>query len=482
MMGGVVSYLVLRVLMTVLNVEIPIGPSMVVSAQPQINGAALGATVGALLLALTVFGLEPALRLTAKRDVREVLAAGGGSVGTPTTKRQHRLLRWQVAISAGFFIIASMSAPYLASEARHDPGVVLDRMAVAFVSFYGQSWEEAKARAAVDRILDEGARTPGVGAIAVSTGLPFGTTITPGAALSTPDKPFVRSEDKTWAILVAVTPQYFRAAGTPLLRGRGFDDRDTAASQRVVIIGESAARKLFGTPDAIGRELLIKVDTRGYRREEEPRLVTIVGVAADADTKNYFSRRSQTLYLPFTQEYMPYVTVIARTSAPDAVPALRQLIRKADPDVPIERIGTAHSVLTGPYAFLRAAGIVAISLGALTLLLAMVGLYGVQSQVVALRTREIGVRMSLGATAGQVRAMVLRDGYTPVLQGLAIGLFIGMAGRAIVRSVMVAPLDIFDPWMLLAVPIPLLLAAFGACFLPARRASKVDPNIALRHL
>lgn len=482
LMGGVMSYVVLRVLMTVLNVEVPIGPSRVVSAQPQINAAALAATVGALLLALAVFGLEPALRLTAKRDVRDVLAGAGGSVGMPTTKRQHRLLRWQVAISAGFFIIASMSARYLASDARHDPGVVLDRMAVAIVSFYGQQWEEPKARAAVDRILEEGTRTPGVEAVAVSTGLPFGTTITPGATLSTPDKPIVPREEETWAMLMAVTPQYFRAAGTPLLRGRSFDDRDTATSQPVVVVGESAARKLFGTSDAVGRDMLIKVDTRGYRNEEEPRLVTIVGVAADADTTHYSSRRSQTLYLPFTQEYMPYVTVIARTSAPHAVPALRQLIRDADPDVPIERIGTAHSMLAGPYSLLRAAGIVAVSLGALTLLLAMVGLYGVQSQVVALRTREIGVRMSLGATAAQVRAMVLKDGYTPVLQGLAIGLFIGIAGRTIVRSFITARVDIIDPWMLLVVPIALLLSAFFACYLPAYRASRVDPTVALRHL
>ena len=480
--GGVVSFIVLRALMALLNVEVPIGPSIVVSAQPRINAAALAATVGALLLALAVFGLEPALRLTAKRDVRDLLASGGGSVGTPTTKRQRRLLRWQVAISAGFFIIASMSAQYLARDTRHDSGVMLDRMAVAIVSFYGQPWDEPKARAAVDRILQAGSRTAGVEAVAVSTGLPFGTTITPGAVLSTPDKPVVPREQETWAMLMSVTPQYFRAAGTPLLRGRGFDDRDTATSQRVVIIGEWAARRLFGTPDAVGREMLIKVDTRGYREEQDRRLVTVVGVAADADTTRYSSRRSQTVYLPFTQEYLPYLTVIARTSAPDPVPVLRQLIRNGDPDVPVERIGSAHAILAGPYVFLRAAGTVAVSLGALTLLLAMVGLYGVQSQVVALRTREIGVRMSLGATAGQVRAMVLKDGYTPVFQGLMIALFIGVAGRAIVSSMVVGLIDVIDAWMVILVPAPLLLAAFFACYLPARRASRVDPNVALRHL
>ena len=123
-----------------------------------------------------------------------------------------------------------------------------------------------------------------------------------------------------------------------------------------------------------------------------------------------------------------------------------------------------------------------LSLGAITLLLAMAGLYGVQSHIVAHRTREIGVRLSVGATAAQVRRMVLKDGYAPVLQGLALGLFFGVVGRALVRSFLVARVDVIDPWMLLLVPIPLLLAAFCACYLPARRASRVDPNVALRHL
>ena len=132
--------------------------------------------------------------------------------------------------------------------------------------------------------------------------------------------------------------------------------------------------------------------------------------------------------------------------------------------------------------FLRRAGIIAVCLGAVTLLLAVVGLYGVQSYIVAHRTREIGVRMSLGATGEEIRRMVLRDGYRPVLQGLAIGLFIGVAGRAIVRSFLTVTVDVIDPRMLLVVPIPLLLAAFFACFLPAYRASRVDPNVALHHL
>jgi ABC-type antimicrobial peptide transport system permease subunit len=132
--------------------------------------------------------------------------------------------------------------------------------------------------------------------------------------------------------------------------------------------------------------------------------------------------------------------------------------------------------------FLRAAGGAALALGALTLLLAMTGLFGIQSHIVAHRTREIGVRMSLGATRAQIERMVLKQGYRPVTEGLALGLFVGGTGRAIVRAYLDVDIDIIDPWMLVIVPVPLMLAAFCACYLPARRAGGVEPNVALRHL
>jgi ABC-type antimicrobial peptide transport system permease subunit len=145
-------------------------------------------------------------------------------------------------------------------------------------------------------------------------------------------------------------------------------------------------------------------------------------------------------------------------------------------------IGTGREILSGPFMFLRAAGLAALALGALTLLLAMVGLFGVQSHIVARRTREIGVRMSLGASAVQIKRMVLTDGCSPVVEGLALGLFIGLAGRAVVRAYLDIEVSVVDPWMLLTVPIPLIVAAFCACYLPAHRAAAVDPGVALRHL
>jgi ABC-type antimicrobial peptide transport system permease subunit len=157
-------------------------------------------------------------------------------------------------------------------------------------------------------------------------------------------------------------------------------------------------------------------------------------------------------------------------------------IRRADPDLAIAAIGSGPTVLSGPFGLLRAATTASLALGLLTLAMSMVGLYGVQSLAVGRRTREIGVRLSFGATSAQVKRMVLTDGYRPVFEGMAIGLFMGIAGRAIVRVFLDVPLAVLDPWILAVVPLPLIVAAFCACYLPARRAAAIEPMVVLRDL
>jgi hypothetical protein len=213
-------------------------------------------------------------------------------------------------------------------------------------------------------------------------------------------------------------------------------------------------------------------------------ITTVIGVARDTDVGRIFGEPRAFVYLPLAQRYDSSLTIVARSTgdAAPAVRALREALRHTDPDLAVEASGTGRAILAGPYVFLRAAGVAALALGALTLLLAMVGLFGIQSHIVTQRTREFGVRMSLGATAAQIERMVLKDGCRPVVDGLALGIFIGLAGRTIVRAYLDIDVSILDPWMLLVVPIPLILAALCACYLPAHTAAGMDPNTALRHL
>jgi putative ABC transport system permease protein len=479
--GGAAAYVLMRILLAGLKIDLPVSRASMMSVEPVVDQGTLLVAAGALLVSLVVFGLEPAVQLTRTGNVNRDLSEGAGGLGIANTKRQRLLVRWQVAISTGFFILASLSVRYVIAEMRHDSGIQIDRLAIATLNFSAQGWDETRARRAIDRILVESRKHHEIQSLAVSTGLPLGT-YAPQLRLSTPDKPITPRGAFPDASLVASTPGIHRTLGVPLLRGRTFDDRDAAGSTAVIVISETAAREVFGSSDVVGRDLLMQVVGRGPERP--PQTATIIGIAGDTDTSYSSSHRSGIVYAPIAQRFDPSITVTAHASGSTgaAIGALRTAIRQADPDVAVEALADGRVMLSGPYVLLRFLGVSSFSLGLLTLVLAMVGLYGVQSHGVAHRTREIGVRMSFGATAAQIKSMVLKDGYRPVFEGIAIGVFIGLSGRAIIRAYLDAKIGILDPWMLAVVPIPLMLAAFFACYLPARRAASVDPTVALRHL
>lgn len=473
--GAVASYVVFQILRVLMDADfsltLPTGGRLTLAIRPALNVPAFGMAAASLLLSLAVFGLEPALQLTRSLDVRGALAAGAG-VGSPRARRQRTLLRWQVAISAGFFIIATMFVKYTIEEARHDAGIDMERLGVAVLNFQTQPWDEARVRRTLDRVLEQGRNDPSVEALSVSTGMPFGLPTVMRFALSAPEL----GDDRYTATGIAATPSIFRTLGVPIVRGRGFDDRDHAAAAPVVVISAFTARRIFGTIDVVGRQLVL----RGRPRTPT---ATVIGVARDTDVRQLLFEPRAFVYLPLAQHYDPSLAVAVRSTgdASRAVRSLREALGRADPDLAVEVTDTGRAVLTGPYVFVRAAGFAALTLGALTLLLAMAGLYGIQSHLVAHRTREIGVRMSFGASAAQIKRMVLKDGYRPVVDGLAFGLLIGVAGRAIARAYLELDVSVVDPWMLLVTPIPLVLAALFACYLPARRAASVDPSVALRY-
>lgn len=503
--GAGAAWLVFSALSAALDIDVPLASKMLISFRPTLDWSVAAVAGVALLLSLLVFGLGPALRLTRHRALRPDLVSASGSVGMPQAKRQRRLVRWQVAVSTCFFILAMLGQKYIVAEARHDSGVELDRIALATMNFWVQRWDDEHTAQALARVLEEIEKDPQVQSAAVATGVPFGASNTPRFTIATTDRAITQPGAARYALAVAATPRIFQTLGVPILRGRGFDDRDAGGARPVVVLGEQTARRLFGTIDAVGREIQLKPSGNdGLRHRSvarklalqtpgapvpanaEVQIATVIGVARDTDVGQLFSRKEDLVYLPLAQQptALSFGIAIVRTAGSPYVAerALRDAMRRVDPGLAVESSGTGLGTLGGPTVFLRTASLMAMSLGALTLLLTMVGLYGVQSHGVTERTREFGVRMSFGATATQIRALVLKDGYRPVLQGLATGIFCGVIGRALVRAFWWDGMAVADAWMLLVVPVLLLLAAFCACFLPARRASRVDPNVALRHL
>jgi putative ABC transport system permease protein len=296
-------------------------------------------------------------------------------------------------------------------------------------------------------------------------------------SIASPDDPSPDALRRPSTPALAVTPSLFRTLGISIVRGRGFTDADDAGAAPVVIISELGARQMFGSIEAAGRSLRLRHGNDGEQ------LATVVGVAKDTDVGFVYSNRPRALmYLPLEQRFDKSITIAARStgSGARALPALREAIRVADPDLAVDGSAPGPAAMAGPYQLLRSAGNGTLYLGGLTLLLSMAGLFGVQSHVVSHRTREIGVRMAVGASVGQIKTMVLKDGYRPVVEGLILGLWGGTAARMIAVSYMEIDISVVDPVMLVVTPIPLILAAFCACYLPASRAASVDPTVALR--
>jgi predicted permease len=475
--GAAGTYVVFQAIAAFMTTDyalgLPFGGSATLSIRPTVNAQAASVAVVALLLALGVFGLEPAIQLARTLDIRAALASGATGI-RPRVGRQRMVIRWQVAISAGFFIVATMFIRATINQAGHDSGVEMDRLAVAVLNFDAGNWDERRIRRVIDRVIEESRTTPGIETAAASTGLPFGVPATQ-ITMGIPED--IESVKRNLSVAVATTPSLFQALGVKIVRGRRFTDDDGPASAPSIIMSELAAKQMFGNGDPIGRPVIVR------RPQAADTTAIVVGVARDTDVRSIYSDRRPLIYLPLAQQFSRGLTITARSTGAgaEAVAALRDVLRRADPDLAVAAIGPGSSLLAGPFVIVSALGRGALYLGGLSLLLSMAGLFGVQSHVVAYRTREIGVRMSVGASARQIKWMVLKDGYRPVFEGLLLGLWGGVAARFLVRAYMeLEDVTIFDPWMLFLTPIPLIAAAFCACYLPASRAASVDPTVALR--
>lgn len=476
-LGGMAAAVVIRVLMNAFPVGLPDnGDTFVID--PIVSPAALAVVSVSLILALLMFGLEPAIQLT-RRAVTSDLASESGSVGVPRVNRQRAFIRWQVAICTCFFLVATVLAKVIVQASQHDSGIELDRLAIARIGGTAD-WDETRTRRAMHAALEAARQEPGVASVALSTGFPFGIS-TAAVALSTPDRPFAEGRRAPITdTIIGATPDLFRTLGIPLVAGRAFRVQDDAGSAPLAIISETTARRLFGTRDAVGRQILVQ------RFRQPVTTVTVVGTARDTDEGRLMSRDDEfgTIYLPFAQHFDTRVFLVARGAGSTAVTGatLESALRKADPDLAAVGAGPATTFLAEGYLIARIAATATAALGLLALSLAMVGLYGVQAQIVTHRTREVGVRVTFGATTREIERLILTEGFRPVLQGIALGLVIGVVLRLGIRVLVGARFDAMDSLVVLLAPIPLLAAAFVACRIPAHRASRVDPIVALRHL
>jgi predicted permease len=480
-LGAGLAVLTTRVLIVYgASTTLKFGPWVAVDIAPALDVSAAIVALAAAAVALIVFGVLPALQLSG-RTVPLVGAADGGMGSSARWSGRRLLIASQVAVSVALVAIAGLCVRQVAKAASDNAGIDLDRLALVRFDFAVQGWPEARARAAVTRVADAAARADANATVAVASGLPFrgyGRT----ASFTTTDRPFVEGKRIGHGLtLLAGTPSLFETLGVRIVAGRGFDARDTETSPHVVILSAAAASRLFNTTAVLGRDVLRQRRSTPTRAAGVDAL-TVVGVADDISSGPEQAVEG-VAYLPFEQQYDPSLTIVART--PDnpstALAALTSATRRLEPELGVIDAGTGRELRGVENVAFEIMAALSGLLGVAAMVLAMAGLYGVLSYVVAQRTHEIGVRVALGATTRQIMRLVLVDGVRPVVEGLAVGFVIADLAEMALRPAIQKPLPAIDATLMTLVPLPFLAAALIACYLPSRRAAAVDPNVALRH-
>ncbi|HEU4937968.1 MAG TPA: ADOP family duplicated permease [Vicinamibacterales bacterium] len=478
--GGAAAFPIARFLIVrVLSGDLQLGQGLSVQFAPEMNASVALVGAASSVIALFVFGVIPAFHAS-RATVHDVIASDGSNTPLPRWRGRRGMIACQVAVSAGLVSVSLLCAQQLIALARHDTGLDIDRLTVARV-LIGTERDETQRVRTLDRLLDSARRLPGVVSAALSSGFPLEFGSRTGAVGVTAEQLSGGYYD-----FMVSSPEVFTTWGVALLQGRLFDARDVASSEPVVVLTERLARNLFPNGPPIGHQIVIRF--RRFAREPAPAIqtVTVVGVVTDTDSGGIGNRGGGFLYLPWTQnqQYVSTVTLTVRTATDPAalVDPLKRLVNRIDPDLPVMAAASASSLGGERLLVLRVGADAAGLLGGLALLLAMAGLYGVLSEVVLRRTRELGIRMALGADSRRLIRMVLLDGIRPVLAGLALGLGSGVLLRVGFRPLFIRMLPAFDPLIIALVPIAFIGASIIAAYLPARRASRVDPNVALRHL
>jgi predicted permease len=424
------------------------------------------------------FGLAPALRAT-RGDLASSIKTGASGPGRISVLRglatgRNVLVTAQLALSVVLLVISADCIRGFQAAWRIDPGFRVDHTLFFSLDPKIQRYDEARTRDFYKKLIDRLRQSGGVSAVSMSSSIPFSTGQTMRKYLAEGVQPRT-SGDAPSAFSYKVDDHFFPLMETKIVRGRGFDSRDTAKSPRVAVINELLAHKLFGKNDPIGRRF--RLDSADGAE------LQIVGTAKQGVYTYWEEPAQEAVWTPFSQDYSSQMYVEMRTAADPAAFAavVREQVHALDPGMPIFRISTMATffrdrAMLGP----RLIAQIVTATGVMGLFMAVIGLYGVVAYAVSRRTREIGIRLAVGATPAGIMRMVLNQGAVFTAVGLAIGLALVIPiARNVVPNFVVGtnPLDAI---VLLGIPALLAAATMAACWIPAQRAAKVDPTRALR--
>ena len=433
-------------------------------------------TLALSLITGVIFGLLPALQ-SSKSNVVAALKGEKiriGRTGRPLTLR-NVLVVTQIAVSVLLLVTAGLFIRNLRNTQHADPGFEIDNGVIASFDLAIAGYNKDRGKLFEQQLLDRLRGSAQIRSAALAEFVPLGSggNVSPlyveGEAVSSSDQ----IDESSMLNHSAVSTDYFKTLGIPLLSGRDFTDRDNESSPAVIIVNETLARRLAPDGNAVGKRL--RMDSQGNFLE-------VVGVAKDIKYEQLGEEPLFFGYRPLGQRYQPVLTLHVRTlgDPAGAISQVRAEVKTLDPNLPLTNVMTMQEHMRLPLAPAKLFAWLSSAFAVLTVLLAGVGLYGVMAYLVSTRTHEIGIRMALGAQTAGIRRLILGQGMRLTFTGIAFGLIAAFAFTRILSSLLYG-VSATDPATFIGVVVCLVGVALVACYVPSRRATKVDPLIALRY-
>jgi predicted permease len=429
--------------------------------------------IGTALLATVASGLLPALQAS-RSDIGEILKdESRGASGFRVGRLSRALVIFEIALSCGLLVAAGLMIKSVVKLRTIDTGFATTNLFTARVGFPAPYTDSAQQRRFFDDLQLQLRAIPGVIDAALSSQLP-GVGMNE-SSFGIEGKTYAKDADYPRSPNITVSPGFFDTFGLRVLQGRGFTSADRDGALPTAIVNQAFVAKYFANTDPIGRRIRL-----GGSQSTAPWL-TIVGVVPNTYSGDPERLRPPFVYLPLAQHHTNFVSMAVRTAGPPMAitPQVRAVVTALNRDIPIYWVYSMTEALARPLWFIRVFGSMFMLFGFVALFLAAVGLYAVMAFSVSRRTREVGIRMALGADATRVLGMVLRQGLIQLAIGMTAGLALALAVSQLMKIVLfdVQPRD---PQIFALVVSVLFAAGVLACILPARRATKVDPLRALR--
>ena len=423
-------------------------------------------------------GLWPALRASGT-DLNSILQEGGrsDSAGAGRHRLRSALVVAQVAGSLMLLVIAGLFVRSLRNAQTMYLGFNPDHVLNLTVDPHEMGYDQARTTEFYRQLEARARALPGVQSVSLAYGVPMGSTNTANTSTVTFEgQTLAGGQQPPTVFFSGIDPTYFETMRVPLLRGRAFTELDNQTAPAVAIVNQTMADKYWPHQDPIGKRFSLKTDV------DAAKTVQVVGVTGNGKYLFIAEDATPFLYVPLAQNYSSMRTLQVRSSVPPEtllIPVQAE-VHKLAPDLPVTDAKTMKdTIATGLWIFRLGAGAAA-TMGAIGLILAVIGIYGIVSFSTAQRTREIGIRMALGGSAGDVMRLILQQGVRMVIIGLGVGLAAALGITRVMTRLLIG-VSPSDPFTYAAVALLLTAVALAACWIPAHRATRVDPGIALRY-